>query len=285
MARTKEEILKEIQDAFIANAILQQIYGISGNNTFEDEFSITSLESQFVEIIANESKTIEDLYDLNIDEITTLLNQKTPGTVEWYRRMALGFQYPGYALLWNEDKLVYEYPEIVEDAQIVKLVSVNESSSELIMKLAKLNQSGNPEQLTLTELTAFISYFQQVKYAGVSINYVSRPADILRLKLKVYYNATVINTDGSLISDPTTFPVSDAVNEYLKLLPFNGRFNVTDLIDTLQLVAGVINPLFVSAHAKYGTQAFTPIVDYYQANAGYMEVDTLMPLEVEYIAI
>lgn len=293
MARTKQQIIEAIQTYFIANPILQQIYGITGSNLFPQEFSLTSLEAQLIEVFANEAKTIEDLLDYHLREVNKRLAEMEPGTLLWYRRLALAFQF-GHTLLWNPSTMKYEYPIIDEASKIIKLASVNEANGSLLIKVAKLDMSNQPVELSPLELSAFESYFEGepgpggnegVKYAGVNITYVSRPADKLRLKLRVFYNPTLLNNDGSMLSNPTFFPVNEAVKEYLKLLPFNGWFNVTDLVDSLQSTVGVVNPIFIAASGQFGSNPWVPITDYYNPNAGYMVIDDVIPLEVEYVLL
>jgi hypothetical protein len=284
MARSITEIRESIKQSFVANSELQTIYGISGANSIDDEFSTVSLEAQFVEQMAVTSKIIEDLQDLHLKEVNQRISEMTPGTLFWYQKVALDFQM-GYTLVWNNEKLTYEYYSIDEAAKIVKLCAVSEGAGFLTVKLAKLSSSGFPEKLELYELTAFKIYFESVKYAGVIVNYISDDADKIRLKLKVYYNPSILNADGSLLTDPSRFPVVDAVNDYLRLMPFNGVFNVTSLIDSLQQVEGVVNPLFISASAQYGLHPFAPVIDYYRSNAGYIIHDDVVPLDIQYIAL
>ncbi|HRO76659.1 MAG TPA: hypothetical protein PLP27_10985 [Crocinitomicaceae bacterium] len=236
-------------------------------------------------VVAFSIWTVEKLFDEHVTSVEKRIAELVPGTLFWYQSIALKFQI-GHVLEWNAQKLVYEYAIADEDAQIVKLCAVSEAGGYLAMKLAKLDGDGNPEKLDAGELLAFkTDYMERMKYAGVFVNYISVDPDKLRLKLKVFYNPSVLAADGSLLSDNTKFPVNDTVNDYLKLMPFNGIFNVTDLIDRLQKVNGVINPLFISASAQFGGYPFAPVADYYQPNAGYMVMDTVVPLDVEYVLL
>lgn len=228
--------------------------------------------------------TVEKLYDEHSGSVDKKISEMTPGTLFWYQKIAKDFQM-AHVLVWNNEKLKYEYYSVDEAAKIVKLCAVSEGAGYLTVKLAKLNASGLPEKLEAYELNAFKSYFESVKYAGVIVNYISDDADKIRLKLKVYYNPSILNVDGSLLLDSSKFPVIDAVNDYLRLMPFNGVFNVTSLIDALQQVEGVVNPLFVSASAQYGLHPFSPVVDYYRSNAGYIVHDEIVPLDIQYIAL
>lgn len=273
MSRSIKEISEEIQSNFVANTVLQQVYGISGSVDFKDEFSLVSLEAQLIEVISNAGKTNEDLFDLHEKEVLQRIEAMTPGTLIWYKSKALDFQIED-ELIFNSSTLKYEYAKIIEEKKIVQLASVNETSAGLLIKVAKLID-GVPVELSPMELNAFKAYMEKIKYAGVNITYVSRPADLMQLTLKVFYNAMILSNDGSLLTNASKFPVVDAVNEYLKLRPFNGMFNITDMIDALQLVQGVENPIFKSASARYGTQPWKIINDYYLPNAGHMVIDSL----------
>lgn len=281
MARTKQEIIESIKTDFVANPTLQQLYGLTVGKTFDEEFSLVSLESQLIEVFGISSKTIEDLLDMHLQEVTFQVSEFTPGTLGWYRQQAFAFQF-GDSLTWNPQKLKYEYLTIDETKKIIKLCAVVEANNQLVLKVATLDTSNAPVPLTQIELDAFIFYMEQLKYAGVFIQYVSRPPDLLRLNLKVYYNPLVLSSNGALLSDSNVYPVSDAVRQYLQLTPFNGIFNVTDLIDHLQKVQGVVNPLFELADVKYGLNPWVHIVDYYQPDSGYMALDTLT---VQYISV
>lgn len=282
MASSKEEIVKRIKEQFVENSILQNIYGLTGVNTFDEEFSLTSLEASLIEVVATESKTIEDLLAAHILEVENRLQEKTPGTLDWYRRIALNFQY-GDSLVWDTNSLRYRYDEDNLNKKIIKLASVTELDNKLIMKVAKLDSSGIPEPLEYLQLEAFRdAYMERVKYAGVLISYVSDTADDINLHLKVYYDPSVLNPDGSLVEDPSIYPINDAVKEYLYLTPFNGLFNVTDLIDKLQVATGVINPIFTSGEAKHGSSNYQSITDYYQPYSGYMKINTLT---IDYVTL
>lgn len=281
MARSKKEIIEHVHAAFMSNPILRSVYGLSEGEgvTFKDEFSLVSLEAQWIEVVSTVAKAMEDLMDVHLEEIQERLNKMVPGTLEWYREKALEYQEES-ELEWNADRLQFAYPHIDEDAQIIHFVSVNETDSGLLMKVATIDAEGNPIKLKETALIAFRTYMDAIKYAGVQLTVLSRDADTMNLKLKVYYNPMILTNDGSLLTKVDQYPVKDAIVEYLKLLPFNGIFNVTDLIDALQTVPGVMNPLFVSAKAQFGN-VWVDIEDYYQSNAGYIVVNDL---QIEYIA-
>jgi|SRR5690554_1400137 len=239
----------------------------------------------FVWIIASRIADLQNLFTQHKNAVEQRSRELVLGNLPWYQKKALEFQY-GHALEWNATTLQYEYPTEDAASRIVKLASANEGvNREVIIKVADL-QGNTPTQLTQSQLDALNAYLDRIKFAGVNVTAVSRPADLFKVDLKVYYDPLVMASDGSLISDSSVFPVEDAINNYLKNLPFDGVFSVTEMIDQVQLADGVANPLFVNAAAKYGGFAYQPITDYYNANGGYLEVDAAHPLNssINYIA-
>lgn len=278
MARSKNEISDALKSSFVANPILKEIYGLTDNLSFNEEFSLVSLEAQIIEIIATSGKTIEDLMDEHHNEINQRYLNLMPGTLNWYRQLALNFQI-GDAVVWNSDTLKYEYSVIDDSKKIIKLASVNETETGLLFKVAKL-VNGFPSELSPIELAAFRAYLEKMKYAGVNIVYVSRSADLINLNLRVYIDPQILALNGTLISNPLVSPVVNAVDEFLKLLPFNGVFSVTALVDHLQKVSGVVNPVFLSGATTFGANPWVNINDYYLPNSGYLKINTL---NVEYV--
>jgi hypothetical protein len=117
-----------------------------------------------------------------------------------------------------------------------------------------------------------------MKPPGVKLVVVNRPADTLKIYFKIYVNPLVMNLSGELLSDTSVKPVELIINEYCKSLKFDGIFNITELTDLIQQGTGVANPVFQNAEAKYGLVPYTPIVDYYNPNSGYLKIDVDFPL-------
>lgn len=234
-------------------------------------------------VIAVSIWSLEKLFDEHVIWINNRATEITTGTLAWYQRMTLLFQY-GDSLVFTGDN--YAYSPVNETNRVVKLASVNEVGGIVIIKSAKLDGGGLPIPLDTPELSALDAYWQKVKFAGVRVQVVSRPADLLHVEFKVYYNPLVLNSGGELISSPGTYPVNDAINNYIKGLPFNGVYSITELTDKVQLAIGVVNPVHMSSEAKYGTNPYLAVVDYYQPNAGYLQIDPSYPLSgtITYIA-
>lgn len=225
--------------------------------------------------------TVEKLFDEHRVWIEARALELIVGTPSWYAQRALEFQY-GETLVFVDGK--YQYSAVNLAIRLVKLVSVNEINGQVYMKIAKLTGT-NPVALTIPELAAFDAYMKKIKFAGVIVNTLSRPADLLRIQYHVYVDPLLMNINGELISNSTIKPVEDAINNYCKSLPFNGVFAITALTDKIQASAGVVNPVFENASAQYGLNPFVGINDYYNPNAGYLTIDPTFTLATSIVYI
>lgn len=245
----------------------------TSQNYFEDIESgaKTATWRNFTYIIAHQISQLIEKFIEHKAWIENRAKEIQVGSLRWYTALAKSFQY-GDALVWNATKLTYEYAVDNPAAKIVGLASSLETGSGVLIKTAKL-VGGEPEPLTTPELDALEQYLLKTKFAGVKVEVVSRAADLFRINLKVYYDPLVLSSTGELISSPGTYPVEDAITSYLKDLPFDGKLNITDIIDRVQLSEGVINPIFQQAFAKSGSLAYQPITSYYTTNAGYLTID------------
>jgi hypothetical protein len=216
---------------------------------------------------------LEKTFDLHKKEIEDIAKEIPTGTLPWYKKQALIFQF-GYDLVWDGNR--YAYANENPTAEIVKLVSCNEVGSSIVMKVAKLSGT-TAQELNVIELLAFNAYVNKIKFAGVKVLVVSRPADLLKIDFKIYYNPLILSATGQSLSDGS-YPVHDAIDNYILKLPFDGVLSVTALTDRVQSALGVVNPIFQMAAAKYGATPYQNFEDYYAANAGHIKIDPLYPL-------
>lgn len=225
----------------------------------------------------------ELLFDEHKTEVEARAAELITGTPLWYRDQCLVFQY-GDDLVWNGKKYVYD--PIDENNQIVDLAAVIEQGGQVRLKVAKLDGGGLPTPLSAPELASFNAYIQQIKFAGTNIAVISKDGDDFKLAMNIYYDPLVMASDGSLISDPGTFPVEDAIIGYLQSLPFNGQMDLNQLVDAVQISEGVVSPFLLSADARALPAVYAPVNDFYLAEAGYLRIDPTLVLSdmLTYIA-
>jgi len=221
---------------------------------------------------------LENIFDLHVKELTALSETFVTGTPRWYYAKCLEFQF-GDVLIYDSINYRFNYSPINTANQIVKRCAILDLGGLVSIKVAKLS-SGNPVPLTVPELASFSYYVNLIKFAGTNVNIISIPADLMKIYLSVVIDPLVLLPNGESIANAGTFPVADAVDNYIKNLPFNGILNLTFLVDSLQTVSGVTNPVVVSADAKTYLSTYTTIdrVVGYTPASGYINIDPGFPL-------
>lgn len=225
-------------------------------------------------VVAVAQWTHEVLWDRTLDEIRALAAASNIGTLPWYVAKARAFQFGHDLVLVNN---VPGYEEDDAEARIVRRAAAKEQGGLVLLKVAK-EEAGVIGPMTSGELSAFAAYIDEVKMAGVIVNIISEPADLLRVVATVFYDPLVMASDGTLILNPSVRPVDAAIDAYLENLPFNGALVLTNLVDAMQSAAGVINPVLTDVQTRYGAFPYSSVVVEYIARAGYLKVDPLNPL-------
>jgi len=225
----------------------------------------------------------EKLWDAFKAEVDAIVAAAVPGTARWYREMCLNFQY--------QDELVYEnfkfiYKPVDVSKRIVARASATEQGGNVLLKVAKL-VNGIPEKLSSDpsndELSAFTGYISKIKFAGTFCPIVSTDSDLLNASFDVYYDPTVINASGQLLSNTAIKPAEAAINDYLANLPWDGVMLKSAVIDAVQKAVGVqdvvLNLLQAKAHSAL---SYNTVTRTYRSVAGYITIDTLL---INYISV
>lgn len=276
MART----VQEIQGAMLADIASNQ--ALSGQLTSTSKVAVYRL---FTFIVAMAIWLLESIFDNHKKEIDTALYEQKSGTPRWYRNMSLAFQY-GFDLLEDSDKFdnTGYTDDQIEASKIIKYCSVKESieSNRLTIKVA--GESGeNLIPLDDTQITAFLQYMTEIKYAGVKLNVVNNPADKLLLNMQIYRDVLVINENGVSILNGDK-PVEKAIRAYMKALPFDGELVLNDLIAHLRAVEGVNDANITTATSSSYNTATNTYTDFQSINvktipiAGYFEIENFNPV-------
>ncbi|MGZ9677542.1 hypothetical protein [Flavobacterium sp. GNP001] len=108
------------------------------------------------------------------------------------------------------------------------------------------------------------------------INYLP---DRLFLNIQIKRDALVLDANGMSIQNANN-PVNEAIQEFMKELPFDGDLRLSALVDKMQAAPGVIDATLLSAESSwirpelngYGTPQ--PIYISKVAESGYYEVVT-----------
>ena len=238
MARTIEEIKKDMTDSFIENQAVISAYGLTAGKTFDEQFSRVSIESILFYVFAAALWSLEKLFDLHVSEVDSRIEQLEPHTLRWYVNKTKAFLY-GHKLVADSD--YYDTSNLseadIEKDRVVKYAVASESNTVVYIKVAG-ERKGKPWPLTDSQIAALNSYINTIKDAGVSVQLRNEQADLMRISLVDYYDPTLLSADGVSLADGST-PVDDTVKSVITNLPFNGVYRNTDLLAALQALSGV----------------------------------------------
>lgn len=236
MARSVSEIKKSMTDAFMADENVRERYGLVADDAFDDCFSSVSLESVLFYIVAMCCYVLEVLFDNHKAEVEKIATGAVVASVPWYHKMALQYQH-GDGLVFDENTMSYSYKKEDNSKRVVRFVAVRDRE-RFVQILASGEKDGRPTVLDDDVLEGFKAYMNRVKVAGVILSIQSLPADMIKIKAKVYVDSLVIDRSGVCIADGSK-PVVKAIDDYLIGILYGGTFNKTKLVDAIQRVEGV----------------------------------------------
>ena len=220
-------------------------------------------------IVAVATRAQQVFFSAHETEVKTIIANHKPGNKLWYRSQMLAFQV-NYLLVSVND--VYKY--LIDDptARIIKQCSV-EKSAGLRIRVAKSDGSGGLQKLSPSELFQAQAYADRFRYADHDVLVYSFNPDNVRVAYKIVY-------DPLADLDALKLQVKAAQKQYLISLgnneaTFGGKIILNEMVDVLQQIEAVRNPVPNAFSANYGVLPFT---DYlatgeYKSNAGYAVID------------
>jgi len=249
MARTLTAIKLELTTAFMAKTVLQEAYGFAEGAIFENEFSKVSVESILFDIFSFGVFVLELLFDNHYKEVQEVIKRDKAHRPSWYKTKALSFQY-GFALIPDTDEYnnTGHTEEEIQNSKVIKYAAVTSSGGQLSIKIAT-ESAGILSPIAPEVKLAFEAYILEITDCGVKYIVVNHLPDILLLNFKIFINPLVLDSTGMSILNGN-YPVEDAINEYMKELPFDGELVLAHLIDKLQKAEGVVIPHLINAESQ-----------------------------------
>lgn len=272
MAFTPRTVQEIIDEMLVDKASRPELNVLTNPSNVSTWYNLISLVATEVNILENEFEDVESDLETRSTEIPT-------GTPLWYQAESLEFQY-GDTLIIQNGIPVYAVDD--DTKKIVKVSSVTEQSGTLIIKVAAEDVSGNAIPLTAPEKAAFQQYWIKKRFAGTTITVISQDGDEMRVYARIEVDGQKITATGESQSTPGTYPVEDAIRDYIKELNFNGRYTVADMVNAIQVVDGVGNVVTTQVLAKQtGASTYVDVTlatdRAYIAVAGYLIEDTTIP--------
>lgn len=276
MARTVDEIKKDMEKRWMESAVLQELYRweLKDDGTppdFADCYSKASIENMLLYIVAYCAYVLEVLFDSVKDEIEAEIATKVPGSLQWYVTKLKGFMYK-----FNYDDntgewLIPEGTELsqINAAQIVKhAVAVDDNiNSVLTLKVAR-EVDGQLKPLDSDQEKKLSAYISRIKYAGVKTKLINQAGDSFDCSVKIWYDP--LNSKSDIEAECTK-----AIERYIKNLPFNGEYSNMALIDCLQAVPGVKVADFIGAWYTEPGRTRQPISGKVRPYAGYFNLNNI----------
>lgn len=227
--RTKEEILAEMADEFSKHPAIAEL---------DDNNSAVSLWQQLKSMWVMFVQMLESRWEALRAEVDAKVSQARSGTVSWYVSQAMAFQLGDDLSVINGSA---GYAVIDEGKRIIKQATATEdrATGRILIRVAKAGSGAEIIPLDAGEMAAMKEYIHGIKYAGVPIDVISIDADEVKIVAKIKVNPQLITTIGTSVSNPSKYPVLDAISEYLRAIPGNSVISWTALTDHLQALAGV----------------------------------------------
>lgn len=277
MARTVEEIKKDMTAEFMKMEAVKSRYGLDGSKSFADCFSMASLENIIFYVFAVAVWALEKLFDLHRADVDARIEQLEPHTLRWYVSKAKAYM-QGQKLVTDCD--YYDTEGMTEQdiaaAKVVKYAVATESNTVVYIKVAR-EVDGNPAALTAGQLEGLTSYMNEIKDAGVSVQLRNEPADQMRISLLIYYDPTLLIIDANGNGNQNgKDPVRETTKQVIENLPFNGMFRKSDLMAALQALPCVEVADIKSVKVKPRNSAEWQTVEGYDRPfSGYYSIDAL----------
>lgn len=263
--------------------IQEIIYKAKENEPALNELNSTSKSAiwrLWVYIIAFGIYTLERIFDIHTNEVDFKILQLKPHTAHWYRNKALDYQ-DGFDLLPDSDKFNNENAtdEDIAKSKIIKYSAVTEATEEsrIIIKITG-EKNGKLARLKTDVEERFKQYISEIKDAGVQVTVINYEPDKLKLRITIVRDKLVLDKNGmNLLTGK--YEVKEAIQQFMKELPFNGELSLQALTDKLQKVKGVLDLSIDEAKTSwvdgstgtYGT--YEPIYISKIPNAGYFDVE------------
>lgn len=226
MARTINEIYKEI--------IAEKDKRLELSDIQSD--SKVSIFNGIAWTVAAAIYSFETIMDVFTVDMNNALQERINGTPSYYVNSLLKYQH-GDKLKIRDDGLGFGYEKVDESKRIVTQASYQEDSNEqsldtkLILKVAT-GTNGKLSPLTSDQLMMVTSYVNQIKFAGTTIEVVSRKGDIIIPRLTVYH-------DGALPEETMRSKIDEALNSFIMETKFNSAIYVSNIVNCLMTVEHV----------------------------------------------
>lgn len=271
--RSLTEISTQIKAAFVSNSIIAEAYALTPGQTFDEQFSAVSFEGAVIAVIAFSHFLIESIIDSFRTEIDDRIENAYLCSIPWFYTKALEFQL-GYSLQFDATTYRFTYSEVDEAAKIVKYAAIRQVE-DTITKLQVYTNKNGKVPLTTSEHNAFKAYMATIGPAGIHYEFINLAPDQLQITLQVIFNPLILNDSGQKHTD-SSYPVREAIQNYVDGITFGGTLNRTRLIDAIQAADGVEDVILTEIQHAPDGEAFEIVTGQnIESTSGSFVIDTI----------
>jgi hypothetical protein len=260
-----EELNTYVVDEDVPGSVQDNAIDLAMDITSESKVAVWRL---WLWIFAVGSWVIEVLFDRHVIHVTEVLESKRVHTLRWYAEESKKFQY-GYPLSWIDNS--FQYATDDSNSRIVKYAAASEKNGKVVLKVAK-DVGGTKTALSTLEKSAFTEFWSKYKDAGVKLEVVSQPADLLKVFITIVRDRLVLDANNNLLRNNTINPVELAIKAFGDSLEFDGILRLSKLTDAIQLAEGVIDVEITQAWYKPAGGSYSVVDMSVEAVAGYFEL-------------
>lgn len=251
----------------IENRLRAQLLSTPPFSTTNMTPSQVGLWSNFLNTIATEIYTLQQLNNTFEVEIEAIISGVTTPTNKWWQAQVLKFQYSASNPQVVQLDLATFAPYYPNGVDATLRIVTNCSVVTAFNSQVTIKVTNNGSILTAPQLLALTAYIQTIDPAGINWVVINSLPDYLFLNAIVYYNGQY----AGIIQQN----VINALNAFLASIPFDGVVKVSSLEDAIQAVAGVTDVVITEAAAMQestytasGYPARTIFVKEYQSYSG-----------------
>ncbi|BDD07491.1 collagen-like triple helix repeat-containing protein [Aureibacter tunicatorum] len=245
----------------------------SGNYDYSQEVVSANSPSQVAEwkliywVVAFAIWSHEKLWNVFMTKVEKLKAAAIPGTAEWYREQVMN-----YTWVTETGERVIEHCAVEEEYNLVRI------------KISNNNESGI--DVSSDKFLEFQAYMEdKVRYAGVSIDIVTRKPDNIKVKYAIYYDPEFDYSDFVEGDEEIDIPqiLNQAIIEKIEDFSDNGLgktgiLSMTKLTDALQTIPGIISPVLEKSKYLPGGEEnldknYIYFKEFYKPTSGSVKID------------
>lgn len=225
---TTEEILKQMQDAWMRNETAAAVFGFRAGDAWEDTYSKVSVLGLIMWVCAYVQALVLRKLDDWKAEVNATADATRYGTLPWWKQMVVEFQL-GDSLEVIDGRMAYA--EVDEAKRIVTAATIGTVGRVLSIKVAK-GTDGQRQALTADERVALQSYVDAIKPVGLVANVYSGSANVVAVTGRVVYS-------GQRTKAVIEGEVEAAIGQALSDLKFGGTLYASAIVQAVLGVDGV----------------------------------------------